>query len=160
MMAIQRVQRVLQPGELAVVRVPIAVLDVEAFRRLRWRRSIGLDVGQSADLRCMLRDGSCLHLHVFFDGAVPYIEAHIDATDPLRDAALHAVEATEIVPGAILGGLLALLTGMWLPAIVLTAAGASIASQRRRVVVLGYDEAGLPTVLPAHRPRALLPGRW
>jgi hypothetical protein len=132
-------QCLLPPGDLAVVRVATALLDVEIFSRSAPSQLRGIDVGQSADLRYPLLDRGSLHLHLF----PGYVEAHIDANDPSRHPVAHVVEATHVGPAALAGAAVVAVTGAWLPAILVTALGASVPSQRRRVFELHWDRTRL-----------------
>jgi hypothetical protein len=139
----------LPPGDLAVLRVPAVLLDREAFSAVPWTRLPGLDVGQDDDLRCSLGYNRSLHVQPFVVFPAPYLEAHIDVPDPLRDVAAHAVEATYVAPGAIAGVILSALTGSWLPAVVFAGVGAVVPRQRRRILVLDCDGWGRLTARAA-----------
>lgn len=136
---VRELQRLLPPGDLAVVRLPMMLLDVEALLRYAPSLLPEIDAGQIGSRRIPVGNSSSLHVH-FFHG---YVEAHIDATDPARDPAAHVVEVTHVGLAALAGAAVAAITGSWLPAILMTALGASVPSQRRRVFELYWDGTGL-----------------
>jgi hypothetical protein len=146
---IRDLQSNLPAGDLAVVRVPRALLDRASFARHVASRLPGLDRGQMGDLRYPQPDGTSLHVHVF----AAYIEAHIDATDPTRDPVAHVVEATQAVPGAAVGVGAAFFLG-WPVAIVCATIGALVPRQRCRLFAVVLDAAGQLTVLPLALPPA------
>lgn len=135
----RELQRRLPAGDLAVVRVRMMLLDVEALLRHPPSSLPEIYFGQIGSRRIPIGDGRSLHVHLFRG----YVEAHIDATDPARDPAAHLVEVTHVGLAALAAAAIAAITGSWLPAVLVTAVGASVPSQRRRVFELYWDGTGL-----------------
>lgn len=111
---------------LGKLRRHVAVNELAVLRMLYLDPSIGWDtfptasyslpganVGQFADARYSIADGSSLHLQLFRSAAGVFVDIHLDDQDPLVSPIGHAAQATHALEygawGGIGAGLLALL---------------------------------------------------
>lgn len=88
----------------------------------------GIDVGQLRDCRYSTDGPDGLHVQIFRG----YVEAHLDAQDPRRDAAAHAAADTRLGPGLLAGTLLGGLLGGVIGALAGAASGAIAGVTRPR----------------------------
>lgn len=141
-------QRQVGADELAVVRVPDShpMVDWSSFPAPKCSLP-GADVGQLADWRYSVTDGSGLHLQRFQHGSRLFIDAHVDSHDactlPIEHAA-HSTRAFEYgaICAAAAGLLTYLVTGSGKAAVgaaIIGASGGGLAGahtpKQRRVVV-------------------------
>ncbi len=108
--ALTRLRGRVAAHELAVVRIPFSVIAWETFPA----PSCGLpgaEVGQVADARFALADGTSLHLQRFIRASGDVIEAHLDDHDACTAPIQHAAHATRAIEYGVEFGLgLGLLT--------------------------------------------------
>lgn len=129
-------------GELAVLRMLYLDPSVawDTFPTASYSLP-GANVGQFADARYSLADGSSLHLQLFRDAARVFIEIHLDDQDPLVSPIGHAAQATHALEYGVWGGI-----GASLLALLVT-------RDEKAARVLGGLGVGTGVFLGAHTPK-------